>query len=76
MKNTQKITVEVSKENLKLAMAFTKEGITPTINKAIQYLAAREAGRKLANLRGKVKLGITAKDIKKMREDRDLSKWM
>lgn len=67
MGSTKKITVHVPEALLEKAQKSTGSGITETIRRGLQLLAAAEAYRKLRALRGKVSISI---DIDELREDR------
>jgi hypothetical protein len=69
MMQLRKITVEVPKDDLELAQAYTGEGVTETVRAALEKLAAAEAQREFRKLRGTFKFTI---DLDKLREDR---KW-
>jgi hypothetical protein len=63
----RKITLEVPEELLERAMASTGEGVTRTVCRGLELVAAGRAYDDLRRLRGKVKLGI---DLEALREDR------
>jgi hypothetical protein len=67
MANVRKITVEIPNELLESALASTGEGITQTVRKGLELLAAGRAYEELRRLRGKVRLGI---ELEALREDR------
>lgn len=67
MDAARKITIHVPAELLRRAQEATGEGITPTIRKALELVAASSAFEEVRRLRGKVPLDI---DLKKLREDR------
>lgn len=67
MKAVQKITVRVPEELLKRAQKSTGQGITETVRQGLRLVAARDAYRKLRDLRGKVKVDV---DVETLREDR------
>lgn len=67
MGRTRKITVEIAEELLEKAQKQSGEGVTGTVRQGLELLAAAEAHRKLAALRGKVKFSI---DLDTMRRDR------
>jgi hypothetical protein len=69
MMQLRKITVEVPKDDLELAQAYTGEGVTETVRAALKKLASAEAQREFRKLRGTFKFTI---DLDKLREDR---KW-
>ncbi len=52
---------------LERAQGTTGEGVTATIRKGLELVAAREAARKLRELRGKVRFSVRLEVI---REDR------
>lgn len=64
---TKKLTVEMPEELLDRATAATGEGITPTIRKGLELVAASGAYARLRGYRGMVKLNI---DLDALREDR------
>ncbi len=70
MRNTvaQKVTVHLPQDLLKRAQRSTGEGITETIRKGLQLVAAEESFDGLRKLRGKVRFSI---DLRKLREDRE-----
>lgn len=63
----RKITLEVPEDLLERAMASTGEGVTQTVRRGLELVAAGRAYDDLRRLRGKVKLGI---DLEGLREDR------
>ncbi len=67
MGRIRKITVHVSDELLRRARETTGEGITPTVRRGLELVAAGRAYRKLRALRGRVELGL---DLARLREDR------
>lgn len=67
MEAARRITIHVPAELLRRAQEATGEGITPTIRKALELVAASSSYEEVRRLRGKVPLGI---DLKKLREDR------
>jgi hypothetical protein len=64
----QKVTVHLPQDLLRRAQRSTGEGITETIRKGLQLVAAEESFDGLRKLRGKVRFSI---DLKKLREDRE-----
>lgn len=50
------------------AMKASGEGLTPTLRKGLELIAARQTYNSLLNLKGKFDLKI---DLDKMREDRE-----
>ncbi len=67
MASTQKVTIEVPEDLLRRARRSTGEGITATIRRGLELVAARGAYRKLRGLRGKVRLSL---DLDALRQDR------
>ncbi len=65
--NTTKVTVELSVDLLKRARATTGEGITSTIRRGLEMVAATRAQEQLVKLRGKVRFSI---DLAELRADR------
>lgn len=63
----RKITVEVPSELLRKAQKSTGEGVTATIRRGLELVAARRAYEELRRLRGQVKFSV---DWKRLREDR------
>jgi hypothetical protein len=63
----RKITVHVPEDLLDRARESTGEGITETVRRGLELVAATRAYRELCKLRGKVKLST---DLAKLREDR------
>ncbi len=62
----QKITLQVPKPLLQKAMAATGQGITQTIKKGLEIVAAQRAYEELRKYRGKIKFSV---DFKKLREE-------
>ena len=67
MDAAKKITVHVSEDLLRRAQEATGQGITPTIRRGLELVAAGRAYEKLRRLRGQVKLDV---DLQQLREDR------
>ena len=64
---TTKVTVELPVELLERARESTGEGITGTIRRGLELVAATRAQDQLRALRGKVKFSI---DVQALRDDR------
>jgi hypothetical protein len=64
---SRKVTVEVSASLLRKAQKSTGQGVTATIRKGLQLVAARRAYEELRRLRGQVQFSIGLDDL---REDR------
>ena len=67
MKVNRKITVHVPEDLLEKAQESTGEGITETIRKGLELVAASKSFEELRKLKGKVSFSI---DLAKLREDR------
>ena len=63
----KKLTLQVPDELLSRATQATGEGITPTIRRGLELVAASGAYQNLRSLKGKVKLNL---DLKKLRRDK------
>lgn len=66
-KETHKITAHIPVKLLQEAQAVTGKGITETLKMALTQLAHAGAYESLRKMRGKVKISI---DLKKLRKDR------
>ena len=67
MSGARKVTVELPADLLRRAQKSTGDGITSTIRRGLELVAAGEAYRGLRNMRGKVSLSI---DLDTLRDDR------
>jgi hypothetical protein len=67
MKTERKSTVHVDRELLAKAQKATRAGISETVRKGLELLAASEAYDQLLKMRGKVKFSV---DLNELREDR------
>lgn len=67
METVNKVTVQIPSVLLKKAQKTTGSGITSTIRKGLELLAASQSYEALLRLEGKVKFSV---DYKTMREDR------
>ena len=63
----RKITVELPRALLRKAQLSTGEGVTATIRRGLELVAAGQAYERLRRLRGRVKFSV---DWEKLREDR------
>lgn len=63
----RKITVEISRELLRKAQRSTGEGVTATIRRGLELVAASQAYEELRRLRGRVQFSV---GWRKLREDR------
>ena len=66
-KPARKITVHVPGDLLEQAQKATGQGITETVRRGLQLVAAGEANRQLRAMRGKMRVSI---DPKALRDDR------
>lgn len=67
MAQARKITVELPVDLVRRAQESTGEGLTATIRKGLELVAASRAADELRRMRGKVKFSIDWRDL---REDR------
>ena len=67
MSVARKITIEIPGELLRKAQKSTGEGITATIRRGLELVAARQAYEGLRRLRGRVKFSV---DWQRLRQDR------
>ena len=66
MSGARKVTVELPADLLRRAQKSTGDGITSTIRRGLELVAAGEAYRRLRRLKGKVSLSI---DLDTLRDD-------
>jgi len=64
MDTARKITVEVPPDLLERAQRASGSGITQTVRTGLELLAASEAYSQLRRMRGKVRFGRTAAELK------------
>jgi hypothetical protein len=64
---SRKITVEVPEDLIARALQASGEGVTATVRRGLELVAAGRAYEDLKALRGKVRLGL---DLERLREDR------
>jgi hypothetical protein len=67
MAQTTKVTVALPADLLARARRSTKQGVTATIRRGLELVAAARAAEELRSLRGKVKFSV---DLDRLREDR------
>jgi hypothetical protein len=67
MATTRKITVEVPEDLIERALRASGEGVTATVRRGLELVAAGRAYQDLRALRGKVRLAL---DLERLREDR------
>ena len=63
----KKITIEVDEKLLESAQKHARDGVTGTVRRGLEILAAGESYERLASLRGKVKFD---RNLASMRHDR------
>lgn len=63
-KQLKKLTVEVPADLLERATTASGEGVTPTVRKGLELVAAGGAYGRLRRLRGKVKFGVALSDLR------------
>ena len=68
MSVAKKITVHVPEDLLEKAQRSTGQGITETIRRGLQLVAATDTYEKLRALRGKISISL---DVDELREDRE-----
>ncbi len=68
MKTEQKVTVKLPEELIKKAMKASGEGLTPTLRRGLELVAAKDAYRGLLKLKGKFDPGLDYERVKKDRE--------
>jgi hypothetical protein len=66
MAKLQKITVQLPADLLERAQRACDEGVTGTIRRGLELVAAKEAYDRVRSLRGKVRLDL---NLKTLRED-------
>jgi hypothetical protein len=67
MRSARKITVELPVELLRKAQQSSGEGVTATVRRGLELVAASRAQEGLRRLRGRVKLSV---DLRALRADR------
>jgi hypothetical protein len=67
MATARKITIQLPVDLLRKAQRSTGEGVTATIRRGLELVAAERAQEELRRLRGSVTFSI---DLKKLRADR------
>lgn len=67
MKPEKKITVMLPEDLLDRALKASGEGITPTLRKGLELVAAKEVYKGLLKLKGKFDLKL---DLEELRKDR------
>ncbi len=67
MAKLQKVTVQLPTELLERAQRACDDGVTATIRRGLELIAAKDAYEGVRKLRGKLSLGL---DLDALREDR------
>jgi hypothetical protein len=67
MRSEKKITVMLPEELLERALKASGEGITPTLRKGLELVAAKDVYKGLLKLKGKFDLKL---DLDELRKDR------
>ena len=60
----KKLTLEVPEDLLERAKMATGQGITPTVRKGLELVAASRAYSQLRSLRGKIKFSVSLSDLR------------
>ena len=60
----RKLTVEVPADLLERAITASGEGVTPTVRKGLELVAAGGAYGRLRRFRGKVKFGVKLSELR------------
>lgn len=68
MRTEKKVTVMLPQDLLKRALKASGTGLTPTLRKGLELVAAKDTYRRLLKLKGKFDLKI---DLDESRKDRD-----
>jgi hypothetical protein len=68
MKAKRKITVMLPEDLIKKAVKASGEGLTPTLRRGLELVAAKEVYSGLLKLKGKCDLGLDYEQVKKDRE--------
>ncbi len=61
----KKVTILIPEDLLRRAMKASGQGLTPTVRHALEQIALRDVYKYLRSLRGKVKLGINLKELRR-----------
>jgi len=60
----KKLTIEVPEDLLSRATAATGEGVTPTVRRGLELVAAGGAYAKLRSLKGKVRFSVKLSELR------------
>ena len=69
MKNERKVTVMLPADLIDRAVKASGEGLTPTLRKGLELIAAKDVYRDLLKLKGKYPEGLGI-DLDELRKDR------
>jgi len=69
MKTEKKITVLLPEDLLDRALKASGEGITPTLRKGLELVAAKDTYKGLLKLKGKFDLKMNLKDLRKDQDE-------
>jgi hypothetical protein len=61
----KKLTILLPEDLVRAATKATRQGITPTVRLGLKLVAARDAYETLRDLRGKIRLGIPWKQLRR-----------
>jgi hypothetical protein len=61
----KKLTILLPEDLVRAATKATRQGITPTVRLGLKLVAARDAYETLRGLRGKLRLGIPWKQLRR-----------
>ena len=65
MASNRKITLEISEDLLRKAQKSTGEGVTATVRRGLELLAASLAYEELRKLQGQVRFSIKLRELRK-----------
>lgn len=68
MKKEKKVTIMLPEDLIKRALKASGEGLTPTLRKGLELVAAKDVYNSLLKLKGQFDLGLDFEQIKKARE--------
>ena len=67
MKPEKKVTVRLPADLIERALEATAEGLTPTVRKGLELVAAKDSYRALLKLKGKLDLKLNLEEARKDR---------
>jgi hypothetical protein len=65
----RKVTIMLPEDLLERALKASGEGITPTLRRGLELVAAKDAYQRLLKLKGKLDLKLDLKDLRKDRDE-------